>query len=82
MNFESLLSKYKLSTLELGRQKCFVIELFKIKNNLAPIYLTDIVLPHYNTRQKSNCSTECKDNNIRIAFVWILVNKNLELSST
>ena len=45
MNFEFLLSKYKLSTLELGTQKCFVIELFKIKNYLAP-YTFEILYCH------------------------------------
>ena len=53
--YESLLTKYDLCPLKTYRERCFALELFKIKNSLAPKYLEDLIkirnVPH-NTRQK------------------------------
>ena len=54
-DYSTLLNESGLSSLGLQRQKCFAMELFKIKNNMVPAYLGDLVqstnMP-YNTRSK------------------------------
>ena len=40
---ESLLTKYDLCPLKTYRERCFALEVFKIKNSLAPKYLEDLI---------------------------------------
>ena len=57
--YESLLTKYDLCPLKTYRERCFALEVFKIKNSLAPKYLEDLIKIRnvsHNTRQKYSLS--------------------------
>ena len=41
-NYDDLLKKLELTTLELVRQKCLLIEVFKCINQLSPVYLNNL----------------------------------------
>ena len=86
-DYSTLLNKSGLSSLELQRQKCIAMELFKIKNNMAPAYLGDLVqgtnMP-YNTRSKLGLNLTvpyCKNNKFWSALIQILCCKNMEFAS-
>lgn len=59
-DYETLLAKANLVSLEIQRQRTLAIEIFKAKNGMSPQYLTDIFVTNknsYNTRQKDNLHT-------------------------
>ena len=59
LTHESLLTKYDLCPLKTYRERCFALEVFKIKNSLAPKYLEDLIKIRnvsHNTRQKYSLS--------------------------
>ena len=57
-DYETLLTMNNLCTLEVQRQKCFAVEVFKILHNMSPVYLDDLVKTNavsvHDTRQKFN----------------------------
>ena len=77
--YESLLTKYDLYPLKTYRERCFALEVFKIKNSLAPKYLEDLIkirkVPH-NTRQKYSLSLR------RLTMVYIPLNTTVLKSGT
>ena len=49
-DYDSLLCKSKLPSLNLGRGKNIAIQAYKIKNNLAPTYLKELITPIQNSK--------------------------------
>ena len=43
LDYDSLLCKSKLPSLKLGRERNIAIQTYKIKNNLAPTYLKELI---------------------------------------
>ena len=80
--YESLLTKYDLCSLKTNRERCFALELFKIKNSLAPKYLEDLIkirnVPH-NTSQKYSLSLPMVKT---LTMVYILLNTTVLKSGT
>ena len=48
-NYEALLLRAELPTFELGRLRNFAIQVFKILNDLAPSYLSDLIISRKTT---------------------------------
>ena len=49
-DYDSLLCKSKWPSLKLGRERNIAIQAYKIKNNLAPTYLKDLITPIQNSK--------------------------------
>ena len=49
-DYDSLLCKSKMPSLKLGRERNIAIQTYKIKNNLAPRYLKELITPIQNSK--------------------------------
>ena len=59
LGYDELLQKANMCSLELGRLQSIALEVYKIKHDMNPVYLSDLIIKRtckYNTRQRNNLS--------------------------